>query len=347
MPRAIRCDRAIMQGMALLRDALRFTTGRLEHPLLKRELLGWTYLGLWHTLRRGCLPLIMLTIAGSIACCGLSSLSAVDIANIPESLLLAGFFILFGIVIGGEIIRFATGLLATALSATTISAEVEGDRLSLLRVTPIPTREIVLAKFGAVIRQLRLPMAAVMVSRGVFLVGCAILIPLLIATTSQPAPTTIPGSALTTWEALTYGLDAVFALIIGLMWLIYYLAEPFISTYLFGALGIFASSLSRTRTGGLFAAAGFRFAYAALAYVLSQMFSLVITLVATPLMLVTSAAPPTLRWLEALLNNPAILIFGFLVGLLIWLGLVIAWQVGGSVLLLAWSIRRTDRLPYG
>ncbi|GAB4475785.1 MAG: hypothetical protein Kow00124_17190 [Anaerolineae bacterium] len=337
-----------MQSMTLLRDALRFTIGRLEHPMLKRELSGWSYLGLGHTLRRGCLPLILLVMTGSVACCGLSSVGALQSATSPEDSLLAGFFILFGILIGGEIIRFAAGLLATALSATTISAEVEGERLSLLRVTPLPTREIVLAKFGAVIRQLRLPMAAVTVARGVFLVGCAILIPLLISTTDPGTPLIpIATSPMPAGEALTYALDAIFGLVIGVMWLIYYLAEPFLSTYLFGALGIFASSLSRTRTGGLFAAAGFRFAYAALVYVLSQMFSVVVTLVMTPLMLATSAAPSLPRWLETLLNNPAILTFSLLMGLLIWLGLVIAWQVGSAALLLAWSIRRTDRLPYG
>jgi len=329
----------------LLLDVWRFVMGQASHPLIQRELAGWNYLRPWRALRRGCLPVMLITVVTTVGCCGLSIAAGASTSS--EDMLLVVFSTLAGLFIGAELINFASGLIATALTATTLSGDVEAGRLEMLRVTPLTAREIVLAKFGAVMRQLRLPLATVAVLRAIFLI--AVVLMLFAAVGGEQVNAGSPGASEPLAPSLALGLlvNGLFLLATALLWLLYYLLQPFLRTALFAALGVFASAYSRTRAGGLFTAAGFRVGYFVVAYIASQAISLVFTLVLSPITLLMSAAPMLPPWLETLLNQPVLLIFAVILVMAVSLVLAVAWPVCVTLATLSWTIRRTQSLPYG
>jgi hypothetical protein len=335
-----------------------FLFRRTGHPVYRRELTGWSYVGVWRGLRRGCLPLLALPILGSVGCCGLMalpSLGSIRVEDLPDIALM----LLGGVFVGGEIVKMLAGLIATALTATAISAEVEANTYGLLRLTPIPPRQIVLAKFGAAVRQLRFPVLAVMLTRALALVGgvALLIVTIVMAAGASPsAQTPAPGTTpLAPFPALpkllslvptlaTSLLAVASVIIVGLMWLAYYLFQPFLNVMLFAAVGLFGSSLARTRSGGLFAAALLRVGLWMASYIAGQMLSSLAWVgFAMPLLLM----PNSFLWLDALATTqPGLLVVGGAGVAGVWLLLIVGVELATTILLLSFTSQRAGRLPF-
>ncbi len=332
-----------------------FLFRRTRHPVYRRELTGWSYVGIWRGLRRGCLPLLALPILGSVGCCGLMVLPLLDSVSV-EALPTIALALLGGVLVGGEIIRMLAGLIATALTATAISAEVEAETYGLLRLTPIPPRQIVLAKFGAAVRQLRLPVLAVTLTRALALVGGVVLLIVIIVmavvttpSTQTPAPGTsplppfpAPPKLLSLVPTLATSLLAVVSVIVvGLMWLAYYLFQPFLNVMLFAAVGLFGSSLARTRSGGLFAAAALRVGLWMASYTANQVLSsLAWGVFSIPLVLMSP-------WLDTLATAQLGLLVAGGAGVAgVWLLLIVGVELATTTLLLRLASWRAGRLPF-
>jgi hypothetical protein len=251
--------------------------------------------------------------------------------------------LLAGFMLGGEMLRWITGLAATALTATSISAEIEAETYELLRLTPLPPREIVLAKLGAAFRQVRMPLAVVSLVRAVTLPGIIIWLIYLIATQAQTVvPSNSPSPSLAVPDLAPLLLVGLVMLGTALLWFLYYLVEPFISTMLYTALGIFASTLARSRSGGLLAAGGLRLVLAGLAYVAGNLASTFIQLLTLPLLMIPDIPP----WLEYMLTDPSLLIVEAAGMILLWLAVIVATQVGMTLLLIHFATQRAARLPF-
>jgi len=345
--------------MRFLREVWRYQWGAPEDPVFRHEVAGWSYMGLWRSLRRGCLPLVLLLLIGSGGCCGLTFLlPLVQSGGLgPESPFLIALAVLMGLFIAGEIVRWITGLLATALTATSISAEVEAETYGLLRLTPIPARRIVLAKFGAAYRQILLPTVIVSIIRAIGLVGIIGLVIGVVAgaiSGAVPAVSSVPGPTPTPLPIPQIDVLPVFASVGGyivaavgivvaaILWLLYLIVEPFLSMMMFAALGMLGSAWSKTRSGGLLAAFGLRVMLGAVGYVISQLFSFMFSLLSVPLM----ALPTTPIWLERLLTvDPVWFVLGGTLGLILYILVLLFGQYALSALLLCFTSRRAERLP--
>jgi hypothetical protein len=337
-------------GVSLF-EVFAYSVGRPRHPIYRREMAGWSYLGFWRRLRKGCLPLVAaIVVLMTCFCGGLTLLSVDDLEEWP----LVAAAILVGIYLAQGIVHGLMGLLAIALASTTISAEVEAQTFHLLRTTPMPVKQIVLAKFGAAFRQVRLPVAAIILLRVLLIVGAVvaiaaalILIPDARPTSPAPLPPgagpiiqALPGSTI---AALLAGVVAVVVLVA--LWLAYFLFRPVLNAMLFVSIGLFGSTLGKTRSGGLIAAFGMRFGLWVVSYVLSQVVSTGGSLLLSPL-LAFGGAP--LLWLEDLANRqPALVILAGTAVVVIWFLVAIALQLGITLLAVKASARRAAKLPFG
>lgn len=344
---------------SLLSETLFFLKGQPGHPVYRREVMGWSYLGFWRRLRRGCVPLMGLIMLAMSCCCGVmivpAAFEAPDTTPTILFLMLPGI-LWFGIFSGGEIINLLAGLLATALTSTTISAEVEAETYPLLRLTSITPREIVLAKLGAAFNQLRLPIVTIMASRLIAVIGGIVLLVFysIVLSTSpagispgpspgQPSSLTIP---IETWATLLLPfLTGVIGLLVaGVIWLITYaLFKPFADILLFLAVGLFASSLARTRSGGLFTAGGMRVALWVIGYVFSQIMSSFFSIVMLPMALMSTNT----SWFERVLSDrPDLVLLGG-AGITVVIVLVtVAAEFAVTLLLLNVTRNRAERLPF-
>lgn len=342
---------------SLLSETLYFLKGQPNHPIYRREVAGWSYLRFWRGLRRSCLPLMGLIMLGMSCCCGVMIAPAAfeTSENTATTLFLMIPGVLwFGILSGGEAINLLAGLLATALTSTTISAEVEAETYPLLRLTSIPPHEIVMAKLGAAFNQLRLPVITIIVSRFVAVLGgIALLIFYAIVLSSnlmgtstgtspaQPPTLEIP---IDTWSGLLlpFLVEGIGLLVAGVVWLISYaLFKPIADMLLFLVVGLFASSLARTRSGGLFTAGGMRVVLWMLSYIFSQIVSTTFSIFMMPLMVV----PANMSWLERLITDRPGLVYLVGAGVTVIVTLItIAAEFGLAFLLLNITRGRAGRL---
>lgn len=337
--------------LQLIKDMLNFTLKRPSHPIYQRELEGWSFIRPWRKWQQGCLPIIGVVAFAiiSVGCCcgGITGLGIAE--DTPDNgflivLLSIAAGIIFGIYLAGEILRWVAGLLATALSATAISAEIEAQTFALIRLTPIQVREIVLAKLGAVFQQLRLPIIVTMISR-IIVVICAILTVIGLAVFARvasapgaPLIPPIPGSPIINMAA---GLGGLLLLV---LWIVYYLLQPALSVMLYSTVGLFASSLTKTRANGLIGAIGMRLGLWVVSYITNQIISYSLSFAAFPLYTI-----PTINiWLEnATVNQPGgLVLIGILFSFIAWL-LIIAIPLAAMLIIIGLTIRRTRRLPYG
>ncbi|NDJ55247.1 MAG: hypothetical protein GYB68_19420, partial [Chloroflexi bacterium] len=138
-----------------IRDVWQFATQQANHPVYQRELAGWSYFGAWRGLRRGCFPILLALTAAVAGCCALPFLPALldPSTSAPISIFL--LLILGGVFIAERIITSLVTLLATGVGSATVSSEIEAQSFASLRLTPIPERHIVLAKWSATVRQMR------------------------------------------------------------------------------------------------------------------------------------------------------------------------------------------------
>ena len=280
-----------------LSDLWVFLTGHTDHPIYRRELAGWSYLRIWRSLRKGCLLLMVALSVATMSCCGLLMLPI--LLEDPGSWFAwVTSIVLGGLYISMEVIHWVMGLAATVLTATALSAEVEARTYRLLRVTPIPARQIALAKFGAAFWQLRIPLAFVTIVRAFMMISLAILLSLVILLTdTRSEAAEFLSSQFSTFPTvieLAAGLS-----VLGIVWLMatYYLLKPTLNVVLFAAVGLFASSLARTRVAGLFGGAGLRVVLWVISYVAGQFTGIIFQIFVAPLAF-WSASP---AWLENIL----------------------------------------------
>jgi hypothetical protein len=334
-----------------LADLWRLLVAPRQHPIYRREQAGWSYVSAWRRLRRGCLPLIAALFAAATLCCGgFCGLTILPQAQLPRDWWLIPFAVTVGVMVAEAVLRFATGLIVTALAATVISAEMEAETYGLLRLTPIPPREIVLAKFSGVMRQVRTPLIALIGVRiGIVGLGIILLAALIVAGVmlgprlgigSPPVAPTAP--AVSVPLALLYGLTAIGALVTAALLVLYYVIRPVLEALLFAALGMLASSLAKTRASGLISAGALRLGLWMVSYVAGQVVSSLFSIALAPLM----AIPLLPVWFQRLISEPAVIILGAtLIGLL-FLIIIIAAQLGLILALLNITIARANRLPF-
>jgi hypothetical protein len=129
------------------------------------------------------------------------------------------------------------------------------------------------------------------------------------------------------------------------LWLAYFLFRPVLNAMLFVSIGLFGSTLGKTRSGGLIAAFGMRFGLWVVSYVLSQVVTTGGSLLLSPLF-AFGGAP--LLWLEDLANRqPALVILAGTAVVVIWFLVAIALQLGITLLAVKASARRAAKLPFG
>lgn len=334
---------------SFLVDVWAFLTNRRDHPVYRHETEGWSYLSLWRKVRRGCLPSTALVLAGPAACCGLLSISLIENPGQPSlEWLIVPFAALTGLFAGGELIRWLTGLLATALTSTVLSSEVEAETYDLLRVTPLPVHEIVLAKFSASFQQFRLPLTTVILTRGVFILGLLALGSLLVASNATPlssslaapSPPLVSEAELSAASVAASVIVGASALLAGLIWFLYFLAAPVLGTFIYAAIGLLASAWARTRTGGLVGAAGLRAALWVASYIAGQFVSVFFSVLTVPVL----ALPSTPLWLQRLLGlNPALLVLSGASVAMIWALVLVAAQLTVGLLLIYMATCRAGR----
>ncbi|MBN1311908.1 MAG: hypothetical protein JXB30_10850 [Anaerolineae bacterium] len=341
---------------SLLSEIFLFLRGQSDHPIYHREAAGWSYVRAWRGLRRSCLPLMLLIMLSMSCCCGLIFLPTAfeDPTITPTVLFLMIPGVLWaGVLVGGEIINLLTGLLATALTATTISAEIEADTYALLRLTPIPPRQIVLAKLGAAFNQIRLPVITIMIARLVAIVGGILLLLFYVTVLgselggASSTPPTAPAIPLDVWiPVLVPNIIGIAGLVVaGLFWLVNYaFIKPLEDILLFLAVGLFASSLARTRSGGLFTAGGIRVAMWMVSYVLSQFVSSFFSLVTIPLALTAAGAPIIFDRLANL--SPSLLMLGSAISVMAIVLVMGVLEFVVILLLLKITQNRAENLPF-
>jgi hypothetical protein len=235
------------------------------------------------------LPIIGLVLLVTMSCCGLFGVMTISNSSpseLPQNLLLTGFMLVVGLFWGTELINGMIGLIATTLTATAISAEIEAQTYTMLKLTLIPEREIVLAKFGAAMSQIRMPVAIVIFLRIVcFLATVALLVITLAASlnTSSPAASSpspdlsgLPLLPILFQKELVY---LILGIVAAILWLVNFFIQPWFEAMLFTAMGLFASSLAKSRSSGIFGAWAMRVGLWMMGYIASQILSIAITLV--------------------------------------------------------------------
>lgn len=315
---------------------------RSSHPVYNREMQHWARASRWRWLRIGCAPLALLVFLGIGSICALSTVGFGTLAT-QETVLEWGFILLLTLGTAQAFILIVTSLIATALTATTISSEIESETYSLVRVTDIPAREIALAKYAAALYQLRIPLLIIMGVRLLVALGSVLLIELALRT-----PEISVGGIMGVLASLPLEISPItlsITLLLGsVMSLAYYLAMPLLLMMLHAAIGLYASAITRTRLNGIVTAAGLRVAFAVGIAVANQVFyvGLQILVVSVP-----DVAEAFGLWLDTLITNrPATLFLYVLLVTGVSLLWNLVWRGGLTSLLVRASARRMQHLPY-
>ncbi|MBN1429597.1 MAG: hypothetical protein JXB07_14600 [Anaerolineae bacterium] len=333
---------------SFLSEIFSFLRGQPNHPIYHKETAGWAYVRAWRGLRRGCLPLMALIMVSTSCCCGLMIFPTI-LDNSPSDTPTILFFtlpiiLLLGVLSGGEIINVLTGFVATVLTATTISAEIEAQTYPLLRLTAIHPRQIMLAKLGAAFNQIRLPIITIMVARLVSIAGGVLLLVLYVIVQAESA--FLPQEVLEIWAQIVPHIPGIVSLLIsGLVWLICHaLLKPVVDMLLFLTIGLFASSFTRTRSGGLFAAGGIRVALWVASYILSQIASSFLSLATMPLAIMAGSAPDAFEELAAI--SPNLWMLGAAVTTSGMVIIMIVLEFVLTLILLRITQNRVEQLPF-
>ena|GEM_PF-882305 len=334
-----------------LSDFTRFLIGRTDHPIYRREMAGWSYSGAWRQLRGGCVPLVGLLFLVTIGCCGaVGGLTILPEIQLPEDWFVIVFIVVAALFIGEGVLRFVTGLIATALGATVISAELEAQTFGLLRLTMVTPSDIVLAKFGAAFRQIRLPLLLILLVRLlIVLIGAISLVIVIIqgintAGSSGISPSDLlssPVLPVTGLMVVEYGIALGFAFIAFLAWIAFFIFQPILDMLLYVALGVFASSWAKTRANGLITAGAFRVGLWMLSYVSGQIFSTGLSLLTLPLM----ALPALPTWIQDAASSPGLLILLAALAAILMLITSISIELSISLGLLRATTARAEHLP--
>jgi hypothetical protein len=143
-------------------------------------------------------------------------------------------------------------------------------------------------------------------------------------------------------QLLTSFPEIIGLLVAGIVLLVAYtFLKPIADILLFLVVGLFASSLARTRSGGLFTAGGMRVGLWALSYVFSQLVSSFLSIFMMPLMIMLANIP----WLEEMFTNRPELLFMGGAGITVIVALVtIAAEFALTFLLLSITRNRAEHL---
>jgi hypothetical protein len=311
-----------------------FLWGRPTHPVLRRELAGWKHVTAWRATRKGCLPGILLVFVASGCCCGLTIVGSEP----TEPLLTWGLIVLWALLVGQGLVVWVTGIAGTALTATVLSAEVESETYGLLRITTVPTEEIVLAKFGAAVRQLYIPLLVVMVARVCLIAGG---LGLADQALIQESGMGLIG-VLVELPLRELGFVAVACAAFGvLVWAVFFVLQPALLVMMHSAVGLFASSITRTRANGLIAAAGLRVALWVAGYIFGQIASAGGTLG------INAAMSQPMPQIERIITyQPGLLVVGAVGATLFYILVTVGWQGALTVGLIEAAAYRARKLPY-
>jgi hypothetical protein len=314
---------------------------RLDHPVYHLETRRRTLNGTVTALSRGCLPVVLgvlgLVFFGALVW-GLGDLfrwanSWGDLGDMFLAVLaramLALLFVQFGI-------GAMTNVLVITLAAPTISGEIEMQSWRLLRTTTLPLREVILAKYAAVIRNLRGPLIALVTLRAVSLGNLLVLF------------------AYDLFRGIFYfmGPDEWRKFVNGGVWfpplipialfLVYYAAQPWLQYYFNGALGMAASAFARSRANAVVVGLAVRL----ITWVLSVMIGIA-ALFFIFYVLGANWATPQYATMEFFRDwpEPTSIQVSWVLSLAFaaWIAAILAWQVGftlGALALTRWRSRR-------
>lgn len=292
------------------------------------------------SLRVGSAPLAFVIFAAMGCLCGLTTLDAS--ADPGERLLIWSLILLWSLLVGQAFVSLATGLIATALTATVISSEIEAETYGLLRVTDVPTREIVLAKYAATLRQLFVPLTVIIVARVLIVVGGAVALDL--ALRLQGVDGGLVGAIFAIPAELISAANLSLILLAILGWLAYFILKPTLTLPLFSSVGLFASSISRTRINAIIAAVVLRVVLYIARFIVTQALA-----IAGQVVIGTSLSFGNLTSMLDTLVVARPTVLAGLGGLVTLVALVIAvaWRNGVTLLLIRGTVRRAHKLPYG
>jgi hypothetical protein len=315
---------------------------RSEHPIFRLETQRRTLNGSILLLSRGCLPVVLgvlgLVFFGALLWAvsdlftwgfGLRDLDTTFMTALGRAitvLMLAQFGI-----------GAMTNVLVIAMAAPTISGEVELQSWRLLRTTTLPLREVILAKFAAVIRNLRMPLISLgilrLVTLGTLLLLSGYFLSREVFYYMGPLE----------WQRfLAEGLWLPPLIPIGLF-LVYFAAQPWLQFYFNSALGMAASAFARSRANAVVIGLTARLVL----WVLSVMIGIAV-LFFIGFVLVANWADPYYAPMAFFHDRPqpTPLQVSWVISLAFaaWLFAILAWQVGFSLVALAITRWRSRRL---
>ncbi len=251
----------------------RYTFGKPDDPIFEKERSSWAYFDILKKLNQGCLPAMAVLIALTVFGC-----AAFSVLVEPNAYLILSATVL-GLLLSATLIDWATGWAATALTATTISSEIESETIDALRATNRTPQQIVYAKYGAAIHRLHLPLF-VPVGLRILAIITAVVTALLALTLETSILASSIETILQDLAQLVLPLApaafivlACLSLLLLALSLLSLVVSPVLQILLFGAIGMFGSTLAKTRSNGILAAIGIRIGFGALVYVVSQVIS--------------------------------------------------------------------------
>jgi hypothetical protein len=163
----------------------------------------------------------------------------------------------------------------------------------------------------------------------------------VLASDSILPPGTLPNAPVTGLLLVYYGLAAMAVATAVLAWIAYYIFRPVLDILLLVALGVFASSLARTRAGGLIAAGGMRLVLWMVSYMVGQITSSMFSIIAMPMFAL--AGVPT--WLQQTTASPGLLIVLSAIGTVAAVMSLIAFEAAAVIGLLYVTAERARKLP--
>ncbi len=216
-------------------------------------------------------------------------------------------------------------------------------------------QEIVLAKYGAAVRQFKVPLIVVALTRFLLIAGLLLAIAIAFVVVLPEASATTYGTPTTSISPrfdllpllitalIPYLVAGVLMLLALLLWFLYFLFSPVLEILLFAAVGLLASTWSRTRAGGVVAGAGLRIGLWSVSYVSGQAVSMAFSFLSLPLMALFAAPTGIEEQLAGM--SPAVLAFGGALLAIIWLLGVVLIRIAVILGLLYLSTNWASRIP--
>jgi hypothetical protein len=223
---------------------------RSEHPIFHLETQRRALNGSILTLSRGCLPLVLavlgLVFFGTLLW-GLDDLLrwATTWRDLGDVFMSALGRAMLAVLLVQFAIGAMTNVLVIALAAPTISGEVELQSWRLLRTTTMPLREVILAKYAAVIRNLRGPLGGLVILRASSLGTLLLLFGYYLSRDVFYYMGPL--------ELRRFVFDGLWLppLIPIALFVVYYAAQPWLQFYFNSALGMAASAFARSRANAV------------------------------------------------------------------------------------------------